>query len=209
MSTSPFSDGRWSRCAKSRGQRSCHWMDRKSRCAMRLSQTSSRWMGRKSRPKSVTPGSSSRMAGLIVCRRTGYSGTREKSGPISGPSKSMPEPSREAVDRLRRDADIVVGVHIRQGDYRAWQGGKYFFPAARYAGWMRELAAQFPDRKVAFFVAATNREARTNFPDYRSDWAPVRRWATFTPWPVAIIFSDPKALSRNGLPFTATSRCFS
>ena len=59
--------------------------------------------------------------------------------------------SREAVDRLRRDADIVVGVHIRHGDYRTWRGGKYFFPAARYAGWMQELAGQFPDQQGRLF----------------------------------------------------------
>ena len=68
------------------------------------------------------------------------------------------------MDRLRRDADIVVGVHIRHGDYRAWQGGKYFFPAARYAGWMQELAAQFPDRKVAFFVCSDEPRTAGEFP---------------------------------------------
>ena len=59
-----------------------------------------------------------------------------------------------AIEPLRRDSDVVIGIHIRQGDYRGWQGGKYFFPASRYAAWMRELAAQFPDRKVGFFVCS-------------------------------------------------------
>jgi len=80
------------------------------------------------------------------------------------PIEEYARASREAVDRLRRDADIVVGVHIRHGDYRAWQGGKYFFPAARYAGWMQELAAQFPDCKVAFFVCSDEPRTAGEFP---------------------------------------------
>jgi hypothetical protein len=73
-------------------------------------------------------------------------------------------PSREAVARLRREADIVIGVHIRQGDYRQWKGGKFFFPAERYAAWMRDLAAQFPDRKVAFLVCSDEPRNAGEFP---------------------------------------------
>ena len=62
--------------------------------------------------------------------------------------------SREAVDRLRQQADVVVGVHIRRGDYANWSGGKYFFPVSRYAAWMQEMAGQFPGRRVAFLVCS-------------------------------------------------------
>jgi|GEM_PF-183683 len=80
------------------------------------------------------------------------------------PIEEYARASREAVDRLRRDADIVVGVHVRHGDYRVWRGGKYFFPASRYAGWMQELAAQFPERKVAFFVCSDEPRNADEFP---------------------------------------------
>lgn len=60
----------------------------------------------------------------------------------------------KAMEPLRRRADVVIGVHVRQGDYRGWFDGKYFFSAERYAAWMRELAAQFPGRKVAFLVCS-------------------------------------------------------
>jgi hypothetical protein len=49
---------------------------------------------------------------------------------------------------------VVVGVHIRQGDYRTFREGVYFYPVTRYAAWMRELAEQFPGRRVAFFVCS-------------------------------------------------------
>jgi hypothetical protein len=72
--------------------------------------------------------------------------------------------SRAAIDSLRHKADVVIGVHIRQGDYRGWFGGKYFFPVARYAAWMHELAAQFPGRKVAFFVCSDEPRSPAEFP---------------------------------------------
>jgi hypothetical protein len=64
------------------------------------------------------------------------------------------EQDRQTLDRLRQRAEVVVGVHIRHGDYRRWKQGKYYFPASRYAAWMREMAEQFPARKVAFFVCS-------------------------------------------------------
>lgn len=80
------------------------------------------------------------------------------------PVQKFETASRDALEPLRREADIVIGVHIRHGDYRGWKGGKYFFPASRYAAWMRELTAQFPGRKVAFFVCSDEPRSADEFP---------------------------------------------
>ncbi len=80
------------------------------------------------------------------------------------PVEKFEHASRVAIEPLRRTADIVIGVHIRHGDYRNWLGGKYFFPASRYAAWMRELAAQFPGRKVAFLVCSDEARGASEFP---------------------------------------------
>jgi Glycosyl transferase family 11 len=72
--------------------------------------------------------------------------------------------SRQAVDRLRQHADVVVGVHIRRGDYIGWARGKYFFPVSRYAAWMHELAGQFPGRKVSFLVCSNEPRTAREFP---------------------------------------------
>ena len=70
------------------------------------------------------------------------------------PVPEVESASQRAVDTLRQNADMVVGVHVRQGDYRGWRGGKFFFPVAQYAAWMREFAGQFPGKKVAFCVCS-------------------------------------------------------
>jgi len=72
--------------------------------------------------------------------------------------------SRNAVQPLREQAEVVVGVHIRHRDYREWRGGKYYFPIERYARWMGEFAAQFPGRKVAFLVCSDETRQAEEFP---------------------------------------------
>ena len=74
------------------------------------------------------------------------------------------EAARMAVERLRQQADTVIGVHIRHGDYRTWREGKCFFPASQYARWMRELAEQFRACKVAFLVCSDEARNRDEFP---------------------------------------------
>ena len=60
--------------------------------------------------------------------------------------------SSQAVAPLRQDAEVVIGVHIRQRDYRQWRKGRCFFTISQYAGWMQELADQFPGRRVSFLA---------------------------------------------------------
>jgi len=72
--------------------------------------------------------------------------------------------SRRTVEQLREQADVVIGVHIRQGDYATWRGGIYFFPTARYAAWMHELADQYSPRKVAFLVCSNEARSEKEFP---------------------------------------------
>ncbi len=60
----------------------------------------------------------------------------------------------EAVGRARRRGGRLVGVHIRRGDYRDWQGGRYFFELARYADWLREALTLWPGEQVSFLVCS-------------------------------------------------------
>jgi len=87
----------------------------------------------------------------------------EKIRPYFRPIAEFEQASCQAVRRLRQQADVVVGVHIRRGDYRTFREGVYFYPVARYATWMRELAEQFPGRRVAFFVCSDEPREATEF----------------------------------------------
>lgn len=97
------------------------------------------------------------------------------------PQPEFETASREAVEPLRRQADILIGVHVRHGDYRGWKGGKYFYPVERYAAWMQDLVAQFPGRKVAFLVCSDERRNADEFPSLSVGFG--------TPSPVSDLFA--------------------
>ncbi len=72
--------------------------------------------------------------------------------------------AEQAAARLRKSADVVVGVHIRHGDYRTLGAAKWFFPISRYAQWMEELAAQFRASKVSFLICSDEPRHSDEFP---------------------------------------------
>lgn len=80
------------------------------------------------------------------------------------PVAELERANRPALERLRQAADVVVGVHIRHGDYRHWKQGEFFFPAHQYAAWMRALAGKFPGRRTAFFVCSDEPRHAGEFP---------------------------------------------
>ncbi len=70
---------------------------------------------------------------------------------------------RALVARLRAESDVVIGIHMRHGDYRHFLDGRFFFDADRYARWMHELREQFPGRDVAFVVSTNAPQPREVF----------------------------------------------
>lgn len=66
--------------------------------------------------------------------------------------------------QLRTRADLVVGVHVRRGDYAGWNGGRYFWEPAAYAALARRVATLFSGRRVLFLVAS-------NEPVHPATWA--------------------------------------
>jgi hypothetical protein len=86
-----------------------------------------------------------------------YSGLKLHAGEIRShlrPRKEILSACQQLIGRFREGFDVIVGVHIRQGDYRSAWGGGLFYETERYAQWMRQLAPQFPGRRVAFFIAS-------------------------------------------------------
>lgn len=60
--------------------------------------------------------------------------------------RQMFRPSRAWMDRgeqfmqdIRRRHDCVIGLLIRQTDYRAWREGRFWYPTEQYAEWARQL----------------------------------------------------------------------
>lgn len=60
--------------------------------------------------------------------------------------------ARTAVAAARARGDVLVGVHVRRGDYRTFAGGRYFYEPDVYAGAMRRVAAQLAGRRAVFLL---------------------------------------------------------
>lgn len=58
------------------------------------------------------------------------------------------------VQACRNDADIIVGVHIRRGDYKEFINGRYFFEAHQYRALMHQMTDLLPGRRVLFLICS-------------------------------------------------------
>ena len=61
------------------------------------------------------------------------------------PAMSRAAETREWLAELRRRHRVLVGVHLRRGDYRLWHNGRFLFSANRYATWLREVRDLWPE----------------------------------------------------------------
>jgi hypothetical protein len=58
------------------------------------------------------------------------------------------------IGKTRSDCDLLIGVHIRRGDYETFQGGKYYFAYSDYRNFMRQITKIIPTRKAKFLVCS-------------------------------------------------------
>lgn len=66
---------------------------------------------------------------------------------------------------LRKTVDTVVGVHIRQGDFKQWNRGASFFEPSAYAARMRQFAALRPSDRLCFLVFSDEQMEPAWFPE--------------------------------------------
>lgn len=57
------------------------------------------------------------------------------------------------VDPVKEAYDLIIGVHVRKGDYKEWQGGLYYYEEEVYARLMKNMLEQL-EGKVIFLVCS-------------------------------------------------------
>lgn len=75
------------------------------------------------------------------------------------------------IAHLRERYDLLVGIFIRQSDYQVWQDGRFHFPTASYAGWMRQILDLYPGRRVGFVIASEEKQKPALFDGLPSHFA--------------------------------------
>jgi len=61
-------------------------------------------------------------------------------------------PAEALITTMREQSDIVVGIHVRQGDYAQHLSGKFFYTIDQYVGFMRQVRALLAPSSVSFVV---------------------------------------------------------
>ena len=80
--------------------------------------------------------------------------------------------ARDAADRMRSECDVVVGLHVRHGDYRHWQGGRYYLSLEQYAAVGRVVEASFGPAKVGFLICSDETYTPNDFPGLKACMGP-------------------------------------
>lgn len=70
------------------------------------------------------------------------------------PKKEITDKGDTLIKELHQEADIVVGVHIRRGDYATWNEGRFFYSIEEYHHFMLRIQEYYHDKKVAFFISS-------------------------------------------------------
>lgn len=73
---------------------------------------------------------------------------------IFRPKDEIMNKAEGLIAEIRREADIVVGVHIRRGDYATWNDGRFFYSLEEYHRFMQRVQALYKYNKVAFFISS-------------------------------------------------------
>ena len=63
--------------------------------------------------------------------------------------------AKKFTHNLRQQYDFLIGVLIRQNDYKRWLNGRYYFETEQYIDWIIQASTVFKDYgKVGFIIAA-------------------------------------------------------
>jgi hypothetical protein len=75
------------------------------------------------------------------------------------------------IARVRLPDQVLVGVHIRQGDYAEFMDGKYFYTVAQYTQVMEKVKALFLDQEVAFLICSNVPQKLEDFSSFNVTFA--------------------------------------
>lgn len=95
--------------------------------------------------------------GWKFCDHAGLLLHRERIARYFTPVESIRKPAEKALQRARELGQRVIGIHVRQEDYRNWQGGIYYFETECYVRWMHQSVECFKGENVSFVVCSSDR----------------------------------------------------
>ena len=73
---------------------------------------------------------------------------------IFRPRQDITDRAERLMAGIRRDCDMVVGIHIRHGDYKTFFDGRYYYTLDEFHQFMLRIQQCYQDRRVSFFISS-------------------------------------------------------
>lgn len=67
---------------------------------------------------------------------------------------------------LSSDQEVLIGIHIRQGDYKTFEGGKYHFEMHQYRSLMKRALTMHEEKKILFLICSDSNLKNEDFSDF-------------------------------------------
>jgi hypothetical protein len=80
--------------------------------------------------------------------------TKKELQTIFRPKKSITDKAETLIAEMRQTSDLIVGVHIRRGDYATWNDGRFFYELEDYRQFMLRIQALYQNKRVSFFISS-------------------------------------------------------
>ncbi len=73
---------------------------------------------------------------------------------IFRPNNEIMDKAENMLYQMRVKSDLVIGVHIRRGDYATWNDGRFFYELEEYYQFMLRIKELYKDLRVSFFISS-------------------------------------------------------
>ena len=80
--------------------------------------------------------------------------TKKELQHIFRPKDAIMNKAEGLIERMKQTSDIVVGIHIRRGDYATWNDGQFFYELEDYHQFMLRIKELFKEQRVSFFISS-------------------------------------------------------
>ena len=71
------------------------------------------------------------------------------------PNENIIENVTTVFSKIRENYDLIIGVHIRLGDYKTFRGGEYYYSLKQYNNVMNNIKKLFSNKAIAFFISSS------------------------------------------------------
>jgi len=87
---------------------------------------------------------------------------------LFSPKQEFRDAIQQEVNRARSMGDILIGVHIRRGDYIDFNGGKWYYSNKVYINKMRQAEQLFAGKQCVFVICSQEKLDADEFSDLKT-----------------------------------------